>query len=103
MYKIDQRAREIDLPYQVDGEDTSVKADAMVAEVNMSFVGDWLRVNRANPVNMVLNPTAYHISFTSRTVDVSKIAEYYGGGGHANAAGATVSREKMLEFLQQVL
>lgn len=33
----------------------------------------------------------YKLSFRSRTEDMCRLAEHFGGGGHKNAAGATVS------------
>lgn len=49
------------------------------------------------------------VSFRSRTVDISKLAERYGGGGHPFACGATVSlplpqaRETILAAVQEWL
>jgi phosphoesterase RecJ-like protein len=49
------------------------------------------------------------VSFRSRAVDVSKVAERFGGGGHKLAAGATlpdsliVAREKVIAAVEQAL
>ena len=36
-------------------------------------------------------------SLTRRELDVAKVAEAYGGGGHANAAGFSVTLKQWLE------
>jgi phosphoesterase RecJ-like protein len=49
------------------------------------------------------------VSFRARTVDVSKVAERFGGGGHKLAAGAAlpdplpVAREKVLTAVEEVI
>lgn len=57
-----------------------------------------------------LSPTAYKVGFRSKgAVDVSRLAEGFGGGGHHNAAGCVVEgpieevREKVFAHLRNAL
>jgi len=57
-----------------------------------------------------LSPTAYKVGFRSKgAVDVSRLAEGFGGGGHHNAAGCVVEgpiedvREKVFAHLRKAL
>jgi nanoRNase/pAp phosphatase (c-di-AMP/oligoRNAs hydrolase) len=41
----------------------------------------------------------FTVSLYSTTVDVSKIAKKFGGGGHKNAAGMTLSNEQFMKLI----
>lgn len=59
-----------------------------------------------NGINFYIIVTSNGISFRSRgdySIDVSKIAKLFGGGGHPQAAGCSLDSEKQKAFIRNLL
>jgi oligoribonuclease NrnB/cAMP/cGMP phosphodiesterase (DHH superfamily) len=50
---------------------------------------------------IVIDSTSWSLSFRSKTLDVSKMAQEYGGGGHKRAAGFKISSHDILRAVFQ--
>lgn len=104
-YFLKSRVRTFDLQYTENGEEKSIPVDSVLAEADMIHASDWIcnHPEATSPVKIVINVPAKHISFRSQEVDVSKLAEAFGGGGHKTAAGATIEKETLMKILEHAL
>ena len=81
----------------------SVRVGMVYAEKYRSEIGNELLKRHLDLDVIIIVNMNGGISLRSRSVDVSKIAYHYGGGGHVLAAGIGISEEVKREVFQRLL
>ena len=87
--------------YEPDTKD-GLRRCVVFAERYTSYVGDRF-LSEGYDVVYIVNFFSCTVSLRSRVVDVSKIAERNGGGGHPKAAGYTLAEETEMSFCDTIL
>jgi len=109
-YLIELRKKEIDElkltcnKAMIKIEFENLIAGTVFSDRHSSIIGNYLCGNNEIDLAMVINLLESKVSLRSEgEMDVSKIAQKYGGGGHKNAAGFSLNKESKKYLLKIII